>query len=156
MLRPFLFDEFMTLQRSFDDIFKRLYADDVRKQASTTPESAWTPAVESVVQNGELIIRAFLPGIESSQVSLTLTDNVLTLRGNRAQQDADTRVLFSEVPRGSFERKIALPEDVLTDTEKCAATLVNGVLEIRLPVVSQYLQSREIPIQTATDVKQLA
>ena len=157
MLKPFPFDEFMTLQRSFNDMLKYLYADEVRKQAATAPESAWTPAMESVIQNGELIIRALLPGFESSEISLTLTDNILTLRGNRAQHDAkQTRVLFSEVPRGSFERKIALPDDVLMDSEKCAATFVNGVLEIRFPVVAQYLHSREIPIKTATDLKSLA
>jgi hypothetical protein len=69
MLIPYCFDEYIAMQRSFDDIHKHFYADNLRKQASTTPESPWTLVVESVIQNGELITQAFLVRIESNKVS---------------------------------------------------------------------------------------
>jgi|SRR5579884_291460 len=158
-MRSNLFNDLMTIQRNFDQMFNRAFGE-TAKLWSEMPnqKTSWVPAIDCFVKDNQVTVRAFLPGVDEKNVSLTLTDNVLVIQGERHRiiEDQNVRVLLNEVSHGTFERRIALPEDVLTDQEKCSARFENGVLEITMPVVAQYLQSRQIPIETAKETKQLA
>ncbi len=147
-----LFDNLMTIHRNFDELFNK---------ALDRPESRdvkWVPAFDCYVTEKDLKVRLFLPGVDQKDVNVSLTDNVLTINGERKMENVgkDVRVLASEVPYGKFERRITLPSELLTDSEKCAAKFENGVLEITTPIVAQYMQTRQIPIQSAAEAKQIA
>jgi HSP20 family protein len=95
------------------------------------------PAVESLVQGDELVIRADLPGLDPEQLETSVQGDALTIRGAR-KPDRDEarrkgRYLHREIAYGTFERQIQLPPG--TDAEAIEATYRNGVLEIRAPVL---------------------
>lgn len=75
-----------------------------------------------------------LPGVKKEQVSLSLEQNVLTLKAERKQEaiPETARVLLRETCGCGFERSWRLPEDA--DTTGIQAELENGVMKIVLPV----------------------
>jgi len=104
---------------------------------------AWTPMAEGldlqmpridlVDRDGEVLIRAEVPGVEKKDLEVDLTGDVLTIRGERKQEDKteEGNVYHAEIARGSFLRTVRLPADV--DAEHIDAVFANGVLEIHLP-----------------------
>lgn len=94
-------------------------------------------AVDLFRRNGALIIRAALAGIESADLSVSVHDDLLTIRGERHQKDEINHDdwFLRECYWGSFSRSILLPEDV--DEERIEATIKNGILEIQLPINTQ-------------------
>jgi HSP20 family protein len=78
-----------------------------------------------------------LPGVDPTQVELTLDGGVLTLSGDRAEQqvsnkrDDEVEALRVERGHGRFHRRFVLPDTV--DGEKVNATGRNGVLTITIP-----------------------
>jgi HSP20 family protein len=158
MLKSNLFDELMTMHNSFENAFNRFFSNSQSWPAPVATETTWIPAAEAFLKDDVMTLRVFLPGVDEQKISLELKDNVLIVSGERvpAQSNRDARMLLNELPCGKFERHIAIPEEVLTDDQKCKAAFHHGVLEITLPVVSQYLRSRKIPIETVKEQKQLA
>jgi len=156
MLKSNLFDELMT--NSFENAFNRFFSNSQAGPALVATETTWIPAAEAFLKDDVMALRVFLPGVDEQKISLELKDNILIVSGERvpAQSNHGARTLLNELPYGKFERHIALPEEVLTDDQKCKAAFRDGVLEITLPVVSQYLRSRKIPIQTVKEQKQIA
>jgi HSP20 family protein len=96
-------------------------------------EDTWTPQVEVFHRNTELVIRADLPGLTKDDVKVDVTDNQVTIEGERQRQHEEERegVYRSERSYGKFYRVIPLPEGVIADQAK--ATFRNGVLEIAMP-----------------------
>ena len=96
-------------------------------------EEMWAPEVEIFDRSGELVIRADLPGLTKDDVKVDVTDNQVTIEGERHRQHEEERegVYRSERSYGKFYRVIPLPEGVMADQAK--ATFRNGVLEIAMP-----------------------
>jgi len=78
-------------------------------------------------------IEAELPGVDESDVDVTIKDNRLFLRGEKKSETEkkDANVRMSERQFGSFERTFELPDDV--DSDKIKAEFSNGVLKLKLP-----------------------
>lgn len=74
-----------------------------------------------------------LPGIDQKDVEVTVTDDMLTVKGEKKAQreDSGKGYYLSERSYGSFQRSIALPFGVVAD--KAEATFKNGVLTVKLP-----------------------
>ena len=98
---------------------------------------AWMPQVEVQQRKNELIVRADLPGLKRDDVTVEVDDGVLTLSGERRQENQEERQGFyrSERSYGSFYRAIPLPEGVNEDD--ISASFGDGVLEVRVPVSEQ-------------------
>jgi HSP20 family protein len=79
------------------------------------------------------VITAELPDMKKEDIGVTFENNVLTLSGERKQDQATKREQYQRVERhfGSFSRSFTLPSTV--DASKIAATYKDGVLTIRLP-----------------------
>jgi HSP20 family protein len=94
---------------------------------------AWAPDVEVFQRNNELTIRADLPGLKREEVSVDVTDDAVTIEGERKHEQEEERegLYRSERSYGSFCRVIPLPQGAITDEAK--ATFKNGVLEITMP-----------------------
>ena len=94
---------------------------------------AWLPDVEMLQRNNELVIRADLPGLTKEDVKVEITENAVTIQGERRREHEEEKggVYRSERSYGSFSRVIALPEGAITDQAK--ASFKDGVLEITMP-----------------------
>ena len=95
---------------------------------------AWTPKIEVLRNNGDMTVRAELPGLTKDDVKVELTDEALTISGERKEEKEEKREGFyrSERSYGTFYRQIPLPQGV--DAEKATATFNNGVLEVTVQV----------------------
>ncbi len=93
----------------------------------------WTPAVDIVEDSEALKIHAELPGLENKDVTISVKEGVLTLRGERKLKEEQKKENYYRLERsyGLFTRAFTLPNTV--DPEKIQATMKNGVLEIYLP-----------------------
>jgi HSP20 family protein len=106
------------------------------------------PAIESFVKDGNLIIRADVPGLAEKDLDLTVLDNVLTIRGERRKETEVKKdeYIRREVAYGSFERRMTLPQ--ATDPDKIKASFKNGVVEITMPIGNE-VAARKIPLEAA-------
>ena len=95
--------------------------------------SSWLPAADGRFEDGAYIIQLALPGVDPKAVSVSVMDNVLTIKGERkADHDGAGKDYFvREVAYGAFQRDFALPEGV--EADHVEAKYCNGMLEVRVP-----------------------
>ena len=112
-----------------------------------TEKVVWGPSVDVVENDDNFQIMAELPGIKMDEVKINLSDNVLTIKGEKKNEISENKRNFYRVERcyGQFQRSFTLPSSV--DASKVQANLENGVLTITLPKAEQ-AKAREIPIKT--------
>jgi HSP20 family protein len=109
----------------------------------------WSPEVEVFQRDGQLVVRAALPGLTKEDVQVELRDDAVILRGERRQEHEEEREGYyrCEVSHGSFYREIPLPKGVKTDDAR--ATFHDGVLEITMQAPKQETRGRQLQIQDA-------
>jgi HSP20 family molecular chaperone IbpA len=94
---------------------------------------------------GEFLeVMAEMPGIEGSNVSVVVDEDVLTISGEQRQEEG--REDASVERYVSFYRQIPLPDDI--DTEQAEASYRDGVLTVRFPKTRARGSAREIPVKT--------
>jgi HSP20 family protein len=106
--------------------------------AGTSPSPRrWVPAMDLVELDDHFVLRADLPGLGEDDVKLEISDDVLTLTGERRFEHEDRKEGFYRLERGtgSFARSLTLPEGV--DAERIEASFDKGVLEVRIPKPEQ-------------------
>ena len=113
-----------------------------------TPVSDWVPAVDFVEEKDRFLLRADVPGVDRSDIDVSMEDGVLTIAGERhTKQDEDAEGMRRfERPSGRFQRRFTLPDTA--DAEGIAARSANGILEVSIakqPVV----QPRRIAVEAA-------
>jgi HSP20 family protein len=92
-----------------------------------------TPAVDLYEEKDHIVVKAELPGMEKDNIEVNLSDNRLTIKGEKKQEEEVKKEGYyrSERSYGSFVRTLELPRKVQTD--KVKAAFKSGILEIRLP-----------------------
>lgn len=141
--------------RRFSEDMDRFFEDFWGRPASLTgtPRAiesfTWTPKVEVLRKNDQFIVRADLPGLTKEDVTLEITEEALTIEGERKHEKEEKGEGFyrSERAYGNFYRCIPLPEGVLAESAK--ATFKNGVLEVvvKTPPLPER-RSRRLEIDT--------
>ncbi|MBW2057703.1 MAG: Hsp20/alpha crystallin family protein [Deltaproteobacteria bacterium] len=93
----------------------------------------WVPSVDLSETPKEIVVRAEIPGMDAKDIDISLSNGVLTIRGQKEQEREDKEENFHRIERsyGSFSRSIRLPAEV--ESDKIKATCRNGVLKITLP-----------------------
>ena len=136
------FRELERFRRDFDDLFDRFFGGGV----SAAGLSASAPKIESFMEDGKMIVRADLPGIDPNDVEVSVVGDTLTIRGTRqAREEKKGRdFLHREVAYGSFERTLTLPKGI--KTEDIRASYQNGVLELTIPIPKESA-TRKVPIE---------
>jgi HSP20 family protein len=106
---------------------------------------SWMPSVDILEKDGNLILRAELPGMTEKDIDLKIEGNTLTLKGERKMENEDKKSNYHRVESfyGSFSRSFRLPDTV--DYEKIDAKYKNGVLTVTLPQKPE-VKPREIPV----------
>ena len=112
-------------------------------------KAMWAPAIEVSQSEGKYLIRAELPGMNSKDVKLEITDEAVVLQGERTSEREEKKgnVHLTERQYGHFYRAIPLPEGA--KAEEARAKFENGLLEVTVPVQEQKEKRREIPIEAA-------
>jgi len=105
----------------------------------------WSPSVDIMEKDGNLILRAELPGLTEKDIDLKIEGNILTLKGERKMENEDNKGTYHRLEScyGSFTRSFRLPETV--DHEKISAEYKNGVLKVTIPQKPE-VKPREIPV----------
>lgn len=95
-------------------------------------------------------VKASIPGVEPEQVEVTLTDNVLTIKGETKHEEEVEKKNYHLRERryGSFMRQVALPMPV--EADKVEATHEHGVLTLRLPK-AEAVKPKKITVKTTVN-----
>lgn len=127
------------MQREMDDFMRRMVGAFERPWGGAAPtRSTWIPAVDVFSREGDLVVRAEVPGINPDEdVDISVQNGVLHIRGERRQEergngDGAYRI---ESSYGAFERSVLLPEGVSPDD--ISATYENGILEVVVPKAAE-------------------
>lgn len=106
----------------------------------------WAPPIEVLERDDRLVVRAELPGLSKDDIKVEVTDDVLTIAGERREEREETREGYrhSERRYGRFSRSVPLPEGVSPEDVRC--TFQNGVLEITMPAPQRERRGRRIEI----------
>ena len=135
-----LFNFHNEVGRIFGDLFAS------HEERTETEAPVWTPTVDiSETENG-YEIRAELPGISEDDVNVSVTGNVLTVKGEKRQEAETEGKNYHRVERryGNFQRSFTLPRHVETDAIK--AEFKDGVLTLGIPKAPA-AKPTEIPIK---------
>jgi HSP20 family protein len=119
------------LAEEMTDVFAE--AGTERGLRSQSAAALWSPDIDVFQRGNELVVRADLPGVNPDDVTVEVSDDAITLSGERQEEHREERggVYRFERSYGSFFRTIPLPEGAITDQAK--ASFKDGVLEVRLP-----------------------
>ena len=109
------------------------------RQGQRGMAALWAPQIEVSEREGKLLICADLPGLRKEDVKVELTDEALTIQGERQEQREGRG--YSERTYGSFYRSIPLPEGVNTDGAQ--ARFQDGVLEVTIPMPKHEEQQKQ-------------
>jgi HSP20 family protein len=118
------------VNRLFDDVFRGSFHDRDAERFGSHQAITW-PNVEIAKTGKEIKVTAELPGVDEKDVRVELSNNVLTIDGEKRSEIEDQNRWFSERYYGHFERRIPLNWEV--DEDRAAASFRNGVLTITLP-----------------------
>jgi HSP20 family molecular chaperone IbpA len=99
-------------------------------------ECPWVPDLEVFEQGGRLIIQVDLPAMKLDELSVTVTDDRVTVSGDRRREaEAVRRDLHApERVYGPFSRTVRLPDSIVAST--VTWSFENGVLQIAFPIAS--------------------
>jgi HSP20 family protein len=94
----------------------------------------WMPAVDVLRQNGNLVVRADIPGITPDEVTIEVENGILTVSGSHeeSRESGESRYVRRERRRGAFARSMVLPEGV--DAGSITAHTADGVVEVTIPL----------------------
>jgi len=130
------------LHRDLDRITSRRFADgDI-----DNPVADWVPAVDIVEENERFVLQADVPGVDPSDIDVSMDKGVLSVSGSRKTETVGEENGFRRIERnsGRFLRRFTLPETAHAEgiTAKCQ----NGILEVVIPKMPA-VQARRIEVQ---------
>lgn len=133
---PF-FQEFEDLDKTFDSMLPTVQGD----------RFGFTPAVDMYEDKNNIVIETQLGGIDPDMVSISIENNVLTIKGESEKKSEveEKNYYRKEIRRGAFYRSIVLPSKV--DNDKASAVSEGGLLKITVPKITEN-KAKTIKIQT--------
>ena len=133
MLRRMTEEMDRAFERMFDDVGGGRFSLARPFGGSTqTGTGVWAPRVEAFQKDDKFFVRAELPGLTKDDVEVNVTEEAITIQGQRREEHERNEEGFYVTERsyGTFYRTVPLPEGVITDSAE--ASFKDGVLEIRL------------------------
>lgn len=124
------FRDLMAMQdrmaRVFDETLSRIWKAEV-------PRGVWSPAVDIVERESEVILKIDLPEMNQSEIGIRVEENTLVIQGERKfmKEPSDANYLQIERPYGTFQRTFTIPRVI--DQDKITAGYKDGVLRVVLP-----------------------
>jgi HSP20 family protein len=92
-----------------------------------------SPSVDIFEEGDDVVVKAELPGMKKEDIEVKLTDNTITISGEKKKEEKVEKKDYYRLERsyGSFCRAFSLPAEVQTD--KAKAQFKDGILEVRIP-----------------------
>jgi len=135
-------DPFTELNRWMDDAFNRRWMSVFRDRwphfEGLLPSfEGHHPRVDVIEKNGEVCVKAELPGVKKEDLEVSLTDNTVSIKATTHTEEEEKEGDYHrrEISRGEYRRTLALPSEVLG--EKAKANFEDGVLNLVLPKAAQ-------------------
>jgi len=125
---------FEEMERLFDDYFARGWLAPFRRSWPSWSEfEGKLPRVDVVDREGEILVKAELPGVDKKDLEISVTDNSVTIKGSTSHEEKEEKGDYyrCEISRGSFSRVVGLPADV--DAARATSSFKDGMLELTLP-----------------------
>ena len=125
------FSELMSLRQAMDKLFEDSFVRPSRALAALGEVAA--PALDVYQTPSEVVVKATLPGLKPEDVSIDVTGETLTIKGEtKAEQEIKKEdYLYQERHYGTFSRSVVLPSGLKPD--KAEATMEDGVLNLTIP-----------------------
>ena len=139
--RPF--GELSSFRKEMDRLWDRFVGE---TPLARTFGEAWSPSVDISETKDSLIVKADLPGLEAEDVNVSISGEVLTIKGEKKAEEEEKDEHYHCVERysGSFQREFRLISGVKAD--KIEATFDKGVLRVTLPKVEE-AKKKEIEVK---------
>jgi HSP20 family protein len=123
---------------SYDEDERVDAAEEEEETNEEAPQEEWMESegnlpVDCFQSGDEIVIRSAIPGVQGQDLDITITSDMVTIRGEREQEERVSVEDFyhQELYWGAFTRQIILPQEI--DTDNAKASLKDGILTIRLP-----------------------
>jgi HSP20 family protein len=129
----------------FDEVLPRPFTPFFSRMRSGIEEELM-PEVDIFERDGNVVLKAELPGMKKEDIEVTLTDGSITISGEKKKEDEIKRKDYYKLERsyGSFCRTFSLPTEVKGD--KVKSTFKDGVLEVTMPK-SDEAKSKEVKVK---------
>src|SRR5215204_240657 len=148
-LTPFrgFYDMQGEMNRMFDEVLGPLARTGGRQQGGVP--TRWVPTLDVLQEDGDIVVRAELPGVRQEDVDVTFHNGVLTISGVRQAEEhkEGSGYYVRERRYGSFRRSMSLPEG--TDESSIRARFQDGVLEVRVQGAAAVQEPKRIEIEGA-------
>lgn len=137
-------DPFYRLRRQMDDLFDDFFEmapfEEGEREERLVP---FSPSVDVSEKDNQIQVTAELPGLAEDDIDLSLSENVLTISGEKKEERKAEEQNYYRVERsyGSFQRRIPLPAEVGAD--QVEASFKNGVLSVTLPKKAEAQQEQK-------------
>jgi HSP20 family protein len=140
------------MERAFDKFFGRGFSSLWHRDSAPMLDNFFEvgnrrlPSLDVIDRDNEVFVRAELPGIDKKDLNISLTDNLLTIKGQSSSEKKEEKGDYyrHEISSSSFARSVTIP--AIVDSSKTVANLKDGILEITLPKV-EASKRRNIAIQ---------
>jgi HSP20 family protein len=105
-----------------------------------------TPSLDVFEEKDEIVVKADLPGMNKDEIEVTVTENVVTIKGEKKKEEEVKEKDYYRRERsyGSFVRSVELPSEVKSDQIK--ANFKDGVLEVRMPKTEE-AKKKSVPVK---------
>jgi HSP20 family protein len=125
------FSELMSLRQAMDKLFEDSFVRPSR--VLSTLGEAGVPTLDVYQALNEVVVKAALPGLKPEDVSIDITGETLTIRGEtKAEQEIKKEdYIYRERRYGAFSRSLVLPSGLKPD--KAEPTMEDGVLTLTIP-----------------------
>lgn len=107
----------------------------------------WAPVVDIQKCNGDLVVKAELPGLKKEEVNVKVTDEAVVIEGERKREHTEDHEGYHRYERsyGRFYRSVPLPKGARPDEAK--AELAEGVLKVTVPAPAEKKPERKITVE---------
>jgi HSP20 family protein len=138
------FREFERMRRDMDRLWDSFLEGGPRKRSEGRGE--WLPSLDVSETKNELVVKAEVPGMDPKNIDISLSDGMLTIKGEKKQEREEKEADYHLVERsyGAFTRSVQLPTEIQSD--RISASYKNGILKITLPK-SEEARKKEIKIK---------
>lgn len=137
------FGEPSSLRREMENLWNRFLGETPIPRIMS---QEWLPSVDISETANQLVITVELPGLEPKDVSVSISENMLTIKGEKKKEkeDQDEHYHYLERYYGSFQRSFKIPVNIRGDEIK--ASFDKGVLTVTLPKTEE-AKKKEIEIK---------
>ncbi len=139
------FGEFERMRREMDRLWDSFFE---RRPTKAEQAAEFLPALDLAETDNELVVKCEVPGLEPKDIDISLSDGMLTIKGEKKQEREEKQADYHLVERsyGTFTRSIQLPKEVQGD--KISASYKNGILTVTLPKSEEAKKNEiKIPVQ---------